>query len=167
MGGLVVGLLALLAFGAPKGPGPLPADAKWRWYVACDRPATTRIHVTLAGKTLFDATVPVCRVAEADRSQKAERTTLKFTFRGDPTWFDGHVAAAPGTPVEGNIWQAGGETYGIIFGVSFASANRILLNTVHIAYDDRRSEGPIAKGLVVSTTPFRAKVGDVGEQAKP
>jgi hypothetical protein len=151
LSGLWILISAAAVAAAPTADAPT-----WRWYVTCPSPAVTRIHVTLRGRPLLDATVPVCRVPEGARSTKAEGTVLEFHFRGDPSWFDTEETSVPGTAIEGNIWQAGGETYGMLLGVAFVGAGRVLLNTVHIAQDGEHSSAPVAKGVVVSTSKFRS-----------
>jgi len=151
---LATSVLSLLL---TTGEADSTAEAKWRWYVACERPFSTRIVVALEGTWVFDATVPVCRVPEAQRTAQAERKVLRFWFRGNPAQFDAEAPSAPGSKIEGSVWQAGGETTGIVFGVSLQSSGRIILNTLHVADSDRRSQHPVAKGLVVSTTRFQGK----------
>ena len=151
--------LGFLISAVTSAQGGSAIDApQWRWFVTCSRPAATRLHVTLRGKSLFDATVPVCRIPEAERSEKADHTILTFHFRGDPSWFDSEAASVPGTPIEGSIWQAGGEAYGMLLGVSFLGRHQVLLNTIHIAKADEYSSAPVANGIVVSTGKFRARM---------
>ena len=148
---------ALLSLAVTAGEGGGVSEARWRWYVACDSPSSTRVLVTFENTPVLDATVPVCRVAEARRNPEAERRVLEFSFRANPAQFDDQAPFAPGSNIVGNVWQAGGEPDGIVFGVSLQTNGRILLNTLHIAGAGQRSRESLAQGLVVTTTRFRGK----------
>jgi hypothetical protein len=150
---VLTGAMVVLAFLQLASQPP-----RWRWFVECADGATTRLHVTLRRRTLLDVTVPVCVVPEHQRSREAEERVLEFHFKGDPAWFDLEHRSSPGTAIEGNIWQAGGETYGMLLGVSFVEtggAGRILLNTIHISMVTEHSSAPVAVGIDVSTSRYR------------
>jgi hypothetical protein len=55
--------------------------------------------------------------------------------------------------LEVDVWQAGADPDGLTLGVSVMSHERILMSTVHLAYQGRSNESSLAKGLVVTTYP--------------
>ncbi|MBZ5782256.1 hypothetical protein, partial [Klebsiella aerogenes] len=56
--------------------------------------------------------------------------------------------------IEGNIWQAGADPGDLILGVSFATKNQVLLNTIHIARPGSASSSEVDRGIVVRTFPI-------------
>lgn len=71
--------------------------------------------------------------------------------------FDGTYRPRKTDIVEGDIWQASGDTDALILGISFATKHQILLNTLHVANVDRKSTAELDKGLYIITYPVVAR----------
>ena len=69
----------------------------------------------------------------------------------------------PDQEIEGNIWLAGADPDAMILGVSFVSRGSIYMNTLHIAYPDRRQISEIEPGLIIITEPMRYG-GELGNE---
>ncbi len=108
------------------------------------------IEVTLDGKSVFKSSFPICKTTEAPRSPDGKQKILAFTFKGGRV-FQGEYHTTVAETVDGNIWQAGADADDLILGVSFATKQQILLNTVHIARPDRPSAEQVDTGIVVAT----------------
>jgi len=147
----------LLATFAGTAPAPcVEADRTWRWFVDCPQPHSTRLQVTLRGRTLYDATLPLCDVTPSERSQRAEQRRLRFFFTTDAGLFGDEFRHLGVRRIEGNVWEAGGDADQIILGLSFQIPEQILLNTLHLAAESQRSTSDLARGLTSSTSPFLA-----------
>ena len=128
-------------------------DGKPVWYMSrkCQTADSMRIEVRLNGKSLLDAPVAVC-LARLGQGPKEE--VQVFTFRARAALFGRRFRGRGAEEIEGNIWKAGGETDGIILGVSFMTADRVLLNTLHLADSRHASKSVLAPGLVMATSPW-------------
>lgn len=87
---------------------------------------------------------------------------MDFSFRsGRPVVWDGYRdqkdRTAAGQVIEASLWQAGAEPDAVLIGVSFSTPDRVLMNTIHIAHPDRRTESTVAAGLTVSSYPAPAR----------
>ncbi len=99
----------------------------------------------------------------ADMLNDSEQKIIRFSFRGRAALFGKEFRALGTQEIEGNIWRAGGELDAFLLGVSFATTDRVLLNSIHVAEAKKASRTTLAGGLVIRTTSVRA----AGEGAIP
>ena len=132
--------LALAAGAAAPGE-----DLVWVWFSKCDEPRSLVFELESDGRVIHTSRFSVCLTGRGENvgKQIAFPLTSKSSHFGEP----------PGSSVDVNVWEAGGERTGMILGVSFMSANRVWLNTLHFAEVDRQSTSTLAPGIVVKTYP--------------
>lgn len=130
------------------------APSKWRWFRDCAEPLTTRLFVSLHGRSLFDATLPLCHVPDTSPSSTGKPRILRFFFTADASVFGEEFKHLGIRRIEGNVWEAGGDPDDIILGLSFEAGEQILLNTLHIASCLQPSSLDQATGLVSRTSAF-------------
>jgi hypothetical protein len=106
------------------------------------------VAVLLKGKVIYRHSIAICL-----RDRSAEGGRLEFYFKGGHR-FQGEYPTSPTQMIEGDLWQAGGDPDAIILGISFATKNQILLNTLHIAKPDHSASSEIDAGIVVKTFPI-------------
>lgn len=142
-------LLATTAVAQSPSPGGGTPDVVWAWSNRCDGNHKLGVTVRLARKVLYRGVLPICR-----GSRDAENGRVEFHFAGGHL-FQGEHRTRPTDSIEGDIWQAGGEPDALILGISFATRNQTLLNTVHIGRPQRRTSSVLDKGLFITTYPVR------------
>lgn len=133
----------------------------WYWFAKCGGPAMT-LEVKLDGTTISKTTFPICHALRDSLTSNNgnEQKRIEFPFRSKRTivwtgYRDESDETKADELVEGSIWQAGADPDCLIIGVSFFSGDKILMNTLHIAYPEKRESSEIASGLVISTYPAR------------
>jgi hypothetical protein len=139
-------LLMLLGTAGGQAAAPrrdVSDDIVWTWSSKCSAVHQLGIEMRLKSKIIYRGALAVCR-----GNRQAEDGTAEFYFPGGHT-FQGEYRTRPTQKIEGNIWQAGGESDAIILGISFATKDRILLNTVFIAKPDTEASSEIDKDIVV------------------
>jgi hypothetical protein len=127
---------------------PEPPDTVWTWSKQCGTNHKLGVTVRLDGKVLYRGVLLICR-----GSRSAENGRVTFHFAGGHR-FQGEYRTRSTDNIQGDIWQAGGESDALILGISFDTRNQILLNTLHIARTDRQTSSELDKGLVITTYPF-------------
>jgi len=115
------------------------------------------VEVRLDATLLYRASFPICHVDASDVSRLGPRI-LRFSFKPCRRilwsgYRENNDTTDATQEIEGNIWQAGGEPSVLLLGVSFATKDTIMMNTLHIADTTRRSQTEIVKGLRVATFP--------------
>jgi len=128
----------------------------WRWFQTCSESTTMGVDVVLEGKLVYRSSFPICNGAGAPNNSDGKQKTLSFSFNGGHL-FQGEYHTAPAQRVKGNIWQAGADLDDLILGVSFATKNQVLLNTVYTVRPGRASESEVDRGIVVKTYPVTHK----------
>jgi hypothetical protein len=130
------------------------APAKWRWLEQCSTPYRTHFTVRLDGEPLLDTDLPVCHLVDAARPVGLKAKLIRFHFKTDLKIFGDEYAELGVQDVEGNVWEAGGDPTDIVFGLSFTASQRILLNTLHVAYANKTAAFDQAMGLQSVSTGF-------------
>lgn len=125
-------------------------DVVWTWSKQCSTKLQLNVSVRLDGKVLYQGFIPICRGV-----RDGEDGRVDFGFSSSHL-FDRQYRARKTDTIEGNIWQAGGETDALILGVSFATKKQSLLNTLHVASPDRKTSTELDKGLYITTYPVSA-----------
>jgi len=85
----------------------------------------------------------------------------RFYFSGGHTFQD-EFHTSKKEKIEANIWEAGADPNDILLGVSFATRDQILLNTVHIVKPGRPTQMTLDRGVVIRTYPVAARKAEAG-----
>ena len=139
---------------------PAPAEGPvWFWFATCGGPVMT-MEVSLDTRVLQKSVFPVCRAPRDSAAGEGQRGKIGLSFKPGRVirwqgYRDGGDRSQPDDVLELDVWQAGADPTALILGVSVIGPGRILMNTVHIAYPNRREETSIASGLVVVTYPTK------------
>jgi hypothetical protein len=83
--------------------------------------------------------------------------SLTRYFSGGHT-FQGQYHTKESDKIEGDIWQAGADPDTMLLGLSFATKDQVLLNTIHIAKPGKVSQTKVDSGIVVKTYPLRIEL---------
>ena len=152
-------LLPALAFlTAPCAEGK---DSAWLLTSRCDAPKRVELQVRLDGARVFAVTLPLC---EGERGDKTDQVSFKFTPDRAITWYgyrsdggdgskDVGEATPAGSPLEVQLWQAGGESNAIELGYTVSGSDGLHMNSVHILLPNRSSKTIMAPGLTLETRP--------------
>lgn len=128
--------------------GPETPGLVWTWSTKCDSNHKLGVTVSLDRKVLYHGVLPICR---GSRETESGRATFHFAASH---LFQGEYRTRSTDPIEGDIWQAGGEPDVLILAISLDTKKQILLNTLHIARPDRQSSSELDKGLFITTHPL-------------
>lgn len=133
------------------------SERVWYWFVSCDSLDMT-LEVQLDEMTISKSTFPICHAFRDSIPAENQQKKVIFSFRPKRkiVWSgyrDEDDETKAGELIRGSIWQAGADPGYLVIGVAFFSSERILMNTLHIAYPSKRESSEIAKGLVVTTYP--------------
>ena len=123
-------------------------DIVWTWSKQCDAKQQLRVTVRLESRILYMGLLPICR-----GNRDAEDGRAEFHFSSDQI-FGGEYHARHRDSIEGDIWQAGGETDGLMLGISLATKKQVMLNTLHLARPDRQTSAELDRGLYITTVPL-------------
>jgi hypothetical protein len=131
----------------------------WFWFTTCGGPLM-KLEVRLDQNVIHQSSFPLCRAERSSTHSRGQKKTLAFLFTASRSiiwagYRDEDNITDPGQEIEGNIWLAGADPDAMILGVSFVSRGSIYMNTIHIAYPDRRHASEIEPGLVITTEPVR------------
>jgi len=119
-----------------------------------------KLEVRLDHKIIYQSSFPLCRAERSSAHSEGQKKKLDFAFNAPRAivwqgYRDEDNTTDPDQEIEGNIWLAGADPDVMLLGVSFRSRGSIYMNTLHIAYPDRREVSEIELGLVVITEPIR------------
>jgi len=135
-------LISLTLTAVAQNPNSNPPDVVWVWSKNCDSSKGLDVTLRLRSKVLHHSIIPIC---QGSRDAEDGRVEVKFS--------SGLLIRGQAGQEEADIWQAGGETDALILGLSLRGANRIHLNTLYIAYPDRKSSSSLGYGLTMITIP--------------
>ena len=145
---LLTTFFAASAFAQESSPHQKVPDIVWTWSKQCDGKNKLVIAVQLKSKTLYRGIIPVCLGKREDEDRR-----VAFRFSGKYLFQDRYRTRSKDA-IEGDIWQAGGESDALILGISLDNKKQILLNTLHIAKPDKQTSSQLNKGLWISTRPI-------------
>lgn len=146
----MLGIVIAVTVASPADAATSPRDdAVWDWDARCSSPKQIRIEVTLDGKRMYTTTFGICPASDYPQPMKPQRT-LVFKIAGPHKSLFGEPRRET---LEGNVWQAGRDTDGIVLGVSFAGPKRVWCNSLHVLDPNKASKTVLARGLIVKTTP--------------
>jgi len=146
-----IGKAMLLLISATLSASAMAQDVVWNWSRECKGQRQLNVTIRLEGKVLYQGLLPIC-----PGTRGAADGRVKFHFSSGDL-FGGRYRARKTEIIEGDIWQAGGEADALILGVSFATKHQILLNTLHVAKVDMKSNVELDKGLSIITYPVAAR----------
>lgn len=136
----------------------------WFWFADCGS-RMMKLEVRLDQKVVFESTFHVCHALRSSSRSQSQRTRrLDFRFKSPRAivwqgYKNEDELTPPGKQIEGSIWQAGADPDCMILGVGFGGRNANYMNTLHIAYPNRRQQWVVAPGLVTVTYPVAETVG--------
>ncbi len=134
----------------------LPAEpVVWHWFGACGSADSLMLSVNVDGKAVYDSTFAICHLRRTEVKPEPQERLLTFSFDAAPRRFGPQYHATEPERIVGTVWEAGRKGNAIVLGVSFATAERVLLNTRHVARADRAGRSEWIRGLVVTTRPVR------------
>jgi len=157
---LILGMLAAAFVQTTNGAQRASDEGVWRWSAECGAP-TTIVEVRFGKRTIHRQAVALCRTNAQSGAGNFSGYAISFGFRPNRaiTW-EGYRDRPDRTPanvvLNVDLWEAGGETNAVLMGISVMTADRILMNTVHIVHPGRRDETTVARGLVVRTYSIAA-----------
>ena len=144
---------AACAFGILISPQPLVAaqveTPVWHWFSECNKGDKVELKVLLDGVAIYKSLFPACSMLRGSIIPEPKQRILEFTL---PAIANKRLRAPAKITVEGNIWEAESDPDAILIGVSFATKDQVLLNSVHIAKMGKTTSSHLAPGLVVMTT---------------
>ena len=121
-------------------------DIVWTWSQHCKAKQQLGVTVRLRSEVLYRGLMPICR-----NNRDLEEGRAKFRFSSSHL-FGGYRARKTDT-IEGDIWQASGETDALILGISFSTKRQVMLNTLHIADPVKKTSSELDNGLYITTYP--------------
>ena len=140
------------------------SDTVWVWNSACPKPSAIAIRVRLDSTTLYRGSIPICRW---DRQFGNGRISLQFVSPRALVWYgyrsdeadstrDRGDTTAAETPLDIDVWQAGGEVFGVLLGITAHAPDGMHMNAVHLVQAGRRGATTLAPGLVLETWPIKS-----------
>jgi hypothetical protein len=147
---------ALIPF-ALVGQAPPPAREQlvWHWFGDCASSDSLMLEFRVDGKPVYGSAFPICHVRRSAIRPEPQQRLLTFHFDAAPRRFGPRYQASDPEPITGTIWEAGHKATTVVLGVSFATAERVLLNTRHLARPDSPARSEWIRGLELITRPVR------------
>ena len=148
---LVTLLIAFPAIASEEGP-------VWFWFDDCGG-RMLRLEVRVHDKVVYRSTFPICHAQRSTTHSKAQATRrldFEFTAPQAVVWegYKDYKEIVPaGQRIQGSIWLAGADPDCMILGVWFGCPGNNYMNTLHIAFPDRRAEWSPSAGIVTFTAP--------------
>lgn len=152
-------LSALLAFTSSTATNA--PESAWGWNVHCGTSALL-IEVSLDGRLVHHVVVPICPAPWPQPRAPSGSQTVSFSFR--PTraivWHgyrDSEDVAAAGAPLAIELWRASADANSLMLAITASDpvTGAVYMKTVHVAKVDQNSATDIARGLTLSSRPFR------------
>ena len=127
-----------------------PSSSEIVWHLSDYEDAEKIVYfvTSVDGKLIDKALFPVRRDVRSEIKSVQKTFTYKFILPQKNSRYFNDVTTGD---VEGNIWIAGGESNGLIFGISWVTGNQIILNTLQFAPIDEVENTEIAPGVIFST----------------
>ncbi len=131
----------------------------WRWFATCARPNMMALEVRVEGRPVYQTSFWMCRENADGEFTRQGNPIIVFRFKaGREIVWAGYKENDDRTDatqeIEGNIWEAGGATFGLLLGASFESDDTRLMNMIIFAEAQKRFETQITRGLSVTTYPL-------------
>lgn len=130
-------------------------ESVWQWYGRCAATQQMRVDVQLDGRALYSKAFPACAMPREDIPAESPQKVLEFSLRGPAALFGAECERLGTVMIVGNIWRAGGEADALLLGVSFATPDHVLLNSLHVAAARHGARSTMAKRIVVRSSAVR------------
>lgn len=137
------------------GQAPARDQLVWHWFGSCATSDSLILEFRLDGQPVYTATFPICHVRRSDIRPDPQQRVLTFHFTAAPHRFGPQYRASEPEPITVNVWEADPRRAAAMLGVSFATAERVLLNTRHAARPDGPARSEWIRGLEMITRPVR------------
>ena len=159
--GLTAGFLIVAIVATTTTSQTEDAARVWVWSARCRTPTRVAIRLRLDGRTVYSASLPVCRW---DRTHEDGTARFRFTPSRRLVWYgyrsdEGDGTTDPGDPtpagaaLDVDLWQAGGEPDVILLGFTIAAGNDLHMNSLHFLSPTEDRMSTMAPGLVLETRP--------------
>lgn len=123
----------------------------WHWSNDCEHPQLLRLQAAIDGVVVSSKTISVCQ------SPARNEPFLEFHLSGGRTYRSngrGNYPTTRNQKIDLDVWEAASDPDGVILGVSFATKKQILVNAVHLAKPNAKSESWVSDGVQVGTYPI-------------
>jgi len=157
----MLALSALLALGGRTAISA--SESIWAWNVQCGASALF-IELRLDGRSIHHVAVPICRQPGSQQSSAAgtQRVSFSVTPSRAIIWHgyrDREDVTAAGAPLAIELSQAGADadTLMLVVAASDPLSDSVYMKTVHVAKVDKNSATDIARGLIISSRPYRLR----------
>jgi hypothetical protein len=127
----------------------------WHWFGGCTSGDSLKLEFHVDGALVYSSTFPICHVHHSEIKPEPQQRLLTFQFDAAPHRFGTQYRASEPEPITGSVWEAGQRRTAVVLGVSFATAERVLLNTRHMARPDSPARSEWIRGLELITRPVR------------
>ena len=152
----VVCALALMPVPASGQTSPSAREQLvWHWFGGCASRDSLILEFHVDGKLVYSSTFPICHMRRSDIRPEPQERVLTFHFDAAPHRFGAQYRVSEPEPITGNVWEAGQRQTAVVLGVSFATAERVLLNTRHAARPNSSARSEWIRGLELITRPVR------------
>lgn len=131
---------------------PSRAEPVWFWFSDCQNGKIMGVNVVVDGRTVYRSRFRTCQIERTNATTEKQHDKKTFRFSGGHTFQNTHPTSNAES-VEGNIWQAGAETDGILLGISFVAHDQVLLNTMHLVKPGKSTQSTLDRGVVIETYP--------------
>jgi hypothetical protein len=149
---ITMALMALPKSMSGQGSSAARSEVVWHWFGDCVASESLVVDVALDGKSVYSSVFPICHQSRADIKPEPQQRILEFRFDAIPRRFRARSSEQV-ERITADIWEAGNERDAIKLGLSFATAEQVLLNTIHFARAAAASRSEQVRGLVVRTHP--------------
>jgi hypothetical protein len=148
-------LLTLAPVSAWSQALPAREQLVWHWFGTCPHSDSLLLEFRADGQLVYSSAFPICHVRHADIKGEPQERLLTFRFDAAPRRFGPQYRATDPEAITATVWEAGRRPTAIALGVSFATAERVLLNTRHLARPDAPARSAWIRGLELITRPLR------------
>lgn len=125
----------------------------WHWFGGCATSDSLNLDFRVDGKAVYSSVFPICKIRHADIKPEPQQRLLTFRFEAAPHRFGAQYHAVEPESIVCNIWEAGQQPNAVVLRVSFATADRVLLNTRHVARANAAARSEWIRGLALTTRP--------------
>lgn len=150
---LALGLIPAAAAG--QTPSAARGQLVWHWFSGCVATDSLMLDVRVDGQPVYSTVCPICQLRHSEIRPEPQQRVLTFRFEAAPRRFGPQYRGTEPEPIVGSIWEAGQKSNGIVLRVSFATAERVLLNTRHVARADAPARSEWIRGIELITRPAR------------
>src|SRR5260370_37580181 len=86
-----------------------PNEVVWHWYGVCASGDSLVLEVRLDGNALYSSTFAICQVRRREIKPEPQQRILEFRFDGEPHRFRSRYHTSGTQPIDGSIWEGGGD----------------------------------------------------------